>query len=112
MPALPAPAPTVTAAAVPERAVLLDVCEDDEWAAGHASGAVHVPLNELPGRLGELPLGRDIAVICRVGSRSAIAAAYLAQAGWPAVNVADGMFGWQAAERPRPGWPTSPPAPP
>jgi len=100
MPALPAPAPTVPAAAVPERAVLLDVREDDEWAAGHASGAVHVPLNELPGRLGELPPGRDIAVICRVGSRSALAAAYLAQAGWPAVNVADGMFGWQAADRP------------
>ncbi|GAC1326383.1 MAG: rhodanese-like domain-containing protein [Mycobacteriales bacterium] len=100
MPAFPPPAPIVAAAAVPDTVVLLDVREDDEWAAGHALGAVHVPLNELPGRLGELPPGRDIAVICRVGSRSAMAAAYLAQAGWPAVNVIDGMFGWAAADRP------------
>ncbi|MDQ6648688.1 MAG: rhodanese-like domain-containing protein [Actinomycetota bacterium] len=100
MPPFPPLAPTVAAAAVPERAVLLDVREDDEWAAGHAPEALHVPLSELPGRVGELPRDRDVAVICRVGSRSAMAAAFLVQAGWPAVNVADGMFGWQAADRP------------
>ena len=34
--------------------VLLDVREPEEWEAGHAPGAVHVPLGQLPDRMGEL----------------------------------------------------------
>jgi len=43
-------------------AFLLDVREPDEWAAGHAPDAVHVPMMEIPTRLGELPADRDIVV--------------------------------------------------
>ncbi len=92
--------PTVELIQLPDDAVLLDVREDDEWAAGHAPGAVHLPLGELAGRLGELPDGGTLHVICRSGGRSAKATAYLNANGWDAVNVAGGMLGWHAANRP------------
>ncbi|GAA2034996.1 rhodanese-like domain-containing protein [Pseudokineococcus marinus] len=89
----------VPAADVPEDAVLVDVREDDEWAAGHAPGAVHIPLGDLPARVGELPEG-DVHVVCRSGGRSARAAAWLQQNGVDAVDVAGGMGAWYEAERP------------
>ena len=75
---------------------LLDVREDDEWAAGHADAAHHVPLGELGSRVEDLPTDRAIAVICRSGARSARATKALLDAGFPAVNVAGGMQAWQA----------------
>lgn len=96
-----ADAPTSTRAAeVPEDAVLLDVREDDEWAAGHAPGAVHIPLGDLPARLGEVPQDDDVYVICRSGGRSARAQAWLAQNGVDVVNVEGGMGAWREAGRP------------
>ena len=89
----------VPAADVPEQAYLLDVREDDEWQAGHAPDAQHIAL----GRLGELsdriPRDRDVYVICRSGVRSAHAAQALNAAGWLALNIADGMHGWESAGR-------------
>jgi rhodanese-related sulfurtransferase len=38
-------------------------------------------------------------VICRSGARSNRAAHALVDAGWQALNVSDGMFGWHAAGR-------------
>jgi len=93
-------APEVMSSELPAGAYLLDVREDDEWAAGHAPGAVHVPLGELGERFGELPPDREVYVICRVGQRSAYAARALGGAGLNAINVADGMAGWAAAGRP------------
>ena len=81
-------------------AFLLDVREDDEWAAGHAPDAVHVRLGELGARTGELPRDREVYVICRSGTRSAYAAQALTAGGLNAVNVADGMTGWAVADRP------------
>jgi len=93
-------APEVMSSELPAGAYLLDVREDDEWAAGHAPGAVHVPLGELGERFGELPPDREVYVICRVGQRSAYAARALGGAGLNAINVAVGMAGWAAAGRP------------
>jgi rhodanese-related sulfurtransferase len=76
--------------------VLLDVRELDEWAAGRAPNAVHIPLYELPGRLAEVPQGRPLSVVCRVGSRSAQATAWLLAQGIDARNVAGGMLAWAA----------------
>jgi rhodanese-related sulfurtransferase len=90
----------VMSADLPAGAFLLDVREDDEWAAGHAPAAVHVRLRELGARFGELPADREVYVICRSGNRSAYAAEALAGAGLKAVNVADGMTGWAVAGRP------------
>ena len=93
--------PEVTVAEVGEDAYLLDVRDHDEWAAGHAPRAHHVPMMELLGRLDELPADRDLVVVCRVGSRSAQVTAYLQQHGWDRVsNLAGGMAAWQAAGRP------------
>jgi rhodanese-related sulfurtransferase len=94
------PVPQVPAAEVPADVVLVDVREPDEWAAGHAPGALHIPLREVGARYEEIPRDRDVYLICRSGARSARAAQALAGAGWTALNVADGMHGWQAAGRP------------
>lgn len=85
---------------LPAGSVLLDVREDDEWAAGHAPGAVHVPMTDLAARLGDLPDGDPIYVICRSGGRSARVTEFLNAQGWEAVNVAGGMLEWSRAGRP------------
>jgi rhodanese-related sulfurtransferase len=92
--------PEVLSADLPAGVFLLDVREDDEWAAGHAPDAVHVRLGDLGARADEVPRDREVYVICRSGNRSAYAAQALAGAGWKTVNVADGMTGWAVAGRP------------
>lgn len=78
---------------------MLDVREPDEWAAGHAPGAVHLPMSELTGRIDEIPDHEPLYVVCRSGGRSARVVAYLAQQGYPAVNVEGGMQSWAALGR-------------
>jgi rhodanese-related sulfurtransferase len=92
--------PAVDAAAVPAEAIVLDVRENDEWAAGHAEGAVHIPMGEVVARIGEVPEGGRVHVVCRVGGRSAQVAQYLIAQGVDAVNVTGGMLDWEAAGRP------------
>lgn len=101
---LPGGIPEVGVEALPERPVILDVREDDEWDAGHVEGAVHIPLAELPGRLDEipqdLPEGQDLVVVCRGGGRSARATGWLIGQGVEAVNLDGGMVAWARARRP------------
>ncbi len=85
--------PTVEPRDVAEQ-VLVDVRESDEWAAGRAPTAVHIPLYDLPSRLAELPPNRPLPVVCHVGGRSAQAVAWLAAQGVEAVNVRGGMIAW------------------
>lgn len=92
--------PAVDAAAVPADAILLDVRENDEWAAGHAEGALHIPMGEVVSRIAEVPEGGRVHVVCRVGGRSAQVAQYLIGQGVDAVNVSGGMLDWEAAGRP------------
>jgi rhodanese-related sulfurtransferase len=89
----------VPAADVPAQAHLLDVREDDEWTAGHAPGAQHIPLGALGERYEQVPRDQDVYVICKSGRRSARATEALASAGWQVINVADGMLGWESAGR-------------
>jgi rhodanese-related sulfurtransferase len=98
---------TVPSVSVPELAeqlpadsLLLDVREDDEWAAGHAPEALHIPMGEIAGRLADLPADTNLYVVCRAGGRSARATAYLNANGWDAVNVAGGMQSWAEHGRP------------
>ncbi|HXW39226.1 MAG TPA: rhodanese-like domain-containing protein, partial [Acidimicrobiales bacterium] len=73
-PAEPSPAPEVG----PEEAVrlietgahLLDVREDEEWRAGHAPTASHLPMGQLAARIAEVPADRTVVCVCRVGGRS------------------------------------------
>ncbi|CAM5510148.1 rhodanese-like domain-containing protein [Streptomyces griseus] len=99
-----APLPSVDAAAVPSDGFVLDVRENDEWAAGHVEGALHIPMSDFVGRLGELTEsaedGRRVHVMCRVGGRSAQVTQYLVQQGIDAVNIDGGMQAWEGAGRP------------
>lgn len=81
-------------------AVLLDVRESDEWDAGHAPAARHLPMSELAGRLDEVPRDRPLLAVCRSGSRSDRVAAALSRAGYEAENVDGGMRAWVAAGLP------------
>jgi rhodanese-related sulfurtransferase len=93
--------PGVAASEVGADAYLLDVREDDEWAAGHAPGAHHLPMMEIPVRLTEVPQDGDVVVVCRMGGRSAQVVAYLRRNGWDnARNLDGGMQEWVAAGRP------------
>jgi rhodanese-related sulfurtransferase len=75
--------------------LLLDVREPAEWSAGHAPGAVPIPLGQLSARLSELPRDREIIAVCRSGNRSGVAAGLLRRAGFSkAVNMAGGMMAW------------------
>ncbi len=98
------PLPSVDAAAVPSEGFVLDVREDDEWAAGHVEGALHIPMSDFVARFGELTEavedGRRVHVVCRVGGRSAQVTQYLVRQGIDAVNVDGGMQAWDGAGRP------------
>ncbi len=90
--------PSIPVAEVPDDAVIIDVREPDEWAAGHAPNAVHIPLGELPSRLDELPDdASSVAVACRGGGRSSRAVAWLTQQGSDAVYLEGGMKPWEPA---------------
>lgn len=91
--------PSVDVRSLPQDAVLLDVREPFEWAAGHAPDAVHIPMGELPGRVEDVPRDRNVVVVCKVGGRSAQVAAWLNRGGWDAVNLDGGMEAWAAAGR-------------
>ncbi|MER6185854.1 rhodanese-like domain-containing protein [Streptomyces sp. NPDC001652] len=83
-------------------AVLLDVRELDEWQAGHAPSAVHLPLSTLACGAG-LPAeaqARPLVVICRSGNRSRQAAELLVARGAQAVDVIGGMRDWAGAGLP------------
>lgn len=76
-------------------ATLIDVREDDEWAAGHAPDAVHVRLGDLdPGAYAP---DQTLVVVCRSGARSSKAVAALTDAGRTAHNLAGGMKAWHSA---------------
>ncbi|WP_300013311.1 rhodanese-like domain-containing protein [Pseudonocardia sp.] len=92
--------PSLPAAEVPADAALLDVREADEWNAGHAPGARHLPMSELTVRIGEVPADDPLYVVCRSGGRSARVVQYLVAQGRPAVNVGGGMQQWAAGGRP------------
>ncbi len=80
--------------------VLLDVREDDEWQRGHAQGAQHIPMGDVPARIGEIDADATLFVVCHAGGRSQRVAQYLARNGYEPINVAGGMLAWAGAGRP------------
>ena len=80
--------------------LILDVRDDDEWAAGHIDGAVHVPLDRLANRMlhepGELLTDKPLVVTCKGGGRARRAASWLNRNGYDAVVLSGGMRGWFA----------------
>ena len=92
--------PAATVDQLPAGAGIVDVREPEEWVVGHVADALHVPLDQLPTRLAELPASDPVYVICRSGARSGRAVQWLQQQGVPAVNVTGGMQAWAAAGKP------------
>ncbi len=86
---------------MPDGAYLLDVREPDEWEAGHAPGAHHVPMTTVPARIDEIPTEGPVIVVCRHGHRSAQVVNYLLANGRDnVVNLDGGIVDWVAAGRP------------
>lgn len=79
--------------------VVLDVREAVEVAAARVApqgfDLVHIPMNEIPGRLGQLDPGRSVAVLCHHGTRSQRVAMFLQANGFDRVaNIAGGIEAW------------------
>lgn len=95
--------PVVTPAEVDARGdevQIVDVREAEEWSAGRIAGAHHIPLAQLPARLHELDRDRPVVAVCRSGSRSARATAFLGQRGYEAANLGGGVKAWVADDLP------------
>lgn len=72
-------------------ALILDVRTRDEFAQGAYPGAINIPVQELGGRLDELPRDRPIVVYCLSGGRSGHALMAMRQAGFADVTNAGGL---------------------
>lgn len=86
-----------------EKAVVIDVCESAEFAAGHLGGAKNIPLTELEGRLTAVVKNKALPVIlvCQSGARSGRAVAIAKKLGYDnAQSLGGGLAGWKAAGLP------------
>ena len=80
-------------------AIVLDVRENAELQAASVKPGgcelVHIPMNEIPGRLGQLDPGRAVACLCHHGNRSMRVAMFLQANGFDTVaNIAGGIDAW------------------
>jgi rhodanese-related sulfurtransferase len=73
---------------------LVDVREPYEWEAGRIAGALHIELEHLAARSGEIDKERPVVFQCRVGRRSAMATAAFGASGYDAYNLAGGIEAW------------------
>jgi len=85
---------------IEDGAQLVDVRADHEWGAGHIAGAKHLPLAELAQRTDELDPERPVVLYCRGGTRSTMATDALAEAGFDAAKLSEGIVGWDEAGLP------------
>ena len=83
--------------AIAQGAHVVDVREQDEFDAGHVPNAHLIPLNTVPDRMGEIPEGETVWLICQGGVRSMKAANYLEAQGYDVVSVAGGTGSWIGA---------------
>ena len=77
-------------------ALVLDVREPEEFAAGHIPNAVNLPLSQLRSRIGELPRERDLWLCCVVGQRAYYATRFLTQRGYRVRNLSGGYTTYTA----------------
>ena len=85
---------------IDDGAQVIDVRADHEWDVGRIAGATHLPLDELAQRAGEIDRERPVLLYCRGGNRSTMATAALAESGYNAVKLSEGIVGWSEAGLP------------
>lgn len=73
---------------------LLDVREEWELGIARVPGVIHIPMDQITDRIGELDRGLETVVLCRSGRRSLEVAKFLQQNGFQAVNLAGGVLAW------------------
>ena len=86
-----------------EKAVVVDVCEVEEFAAGHVGGAKNVPLNQLDEKLATTVKNKTLPLIlvCQTGARSARAVAIAKKLGYENTqSMTGGLKAWQTANLP------------
>ena len=86
-----------------EKALVIDVCGADEFAAGHVKGALHVPLNELATRLEGVAKNKSqpLIMVCASGMRSKRAQATAQKLGYEKVHsLQGGLAAWKEANLP------------
>ena len=86
-----------------DKAMIIDVCEPDEFARSHVLGAKNVPLGQLEDKLPQVVKNKSAQVImvCQVGARSARAAASARKLGYENVqSLSGGLKAWVAASMP------------
>lgn len=86
-----------------DNALVLDVREDNELVNGRIPGSRHIPLGILQKRMEDIERFKEspVLVVCRSGSRSAVAASHLVRAGFTdVINLRGGIEAWQAASLP------------
>lgn len=86
-----------------EKAVVVDVCEPGEFAAGHVVGAKNIPLGQLEGQLASAVKNKSVPLIlvCKSGARSNRAVAIAKKLGFEkAQSLSGGMGAWRAANLP------------
>ena len=84
-------------------ALVLDVRDEKEFAAGHLPKARHIPLRDLAGRLGEIAKFKDkpVIVTCKGGTRARAACRFLRKSGFTKVfQLKGGVAAWQQASLP------------
>jgi len=86
-----------------EKAVVVDVCEASEFAAGHVVGAKNIPFSQLEGKLASAVKNKALPVIlvCHSGARSSRAVAIAKKLGFEnAHSLSGGMGAWRSANLP------------
>ncbi|WP_019138543.1 rhodanese-like domain-containing protein [Peptoniphilus timonensis] len=76
--------------------IIIDVREDYELEeTGTIKNSIHIPMDQIPNRLKEIPKDRDIYVLCRSGVRSYNVAAYLEERGYDVTNLDGGILDYK-----------------
>ncbi|MGM8365143.1 rhodanese-like domain-containing protein [Virgibacillus sp. W0181] len=78
-----------------EALVVIDVREEDELHQGMIPHAYHIPLQQIPFSLDQLNKQKHYVIVCRSGHRSMLAASYLNEHGYDAINLRGGMLEWK-----------------
>ena len=78
-------------------AIVIDVRQLDEWSGGRVAGAIHIPVDDILSRIGELPIDKDLLFICAAGVRSGLACEMAAAMNVDTdrlYNIEDGTPAW------------------